>query len=344
MATFKLLKRSEWRQSWNERELQVLPATVGTKARLQWSGPYANNVLSLDKDGCAAYMEEDHTLCIYSRGRAIYLRDLPSAPGMLDKLLEKIDACRFPSAVSSAVFSVRANLPLMDRSSEEQARTQTAANFAARQGADTAAAQIRSLEQQLAKTAEVAAAQAADAACQAAAAAAAQIRSLEEQLAAATLETAKTNEPPTLSSTSPPGAPAVSIAVPPPPPPAAQPGMPEEDGPPLTLPPEAGESASDSWSLVDWAKGTGVHRAVAAALQAPLLAAKTAPPTAEAVLAYVKALEGREAVRRLLSTRGFIECLVELVSAELGVLQSVGATTSKEIGSKFAGAIALSCA
>ena len=338
MVTFKLLKRSEWRQAWNERELQVLPATVGTKARLQWSGPHANNVLSLDKDGCAAYMEEDHTLCIYSRGRTIYLRDLPSAPGMLDKLMEKIDACRFPSAVSS----VRADLPLMDRSSEEQARTQTAANSAARQAADAAAAQMRSLEQQLARAAEVAAAQAADAARQAAAAAAAQIRSLEEQLAAATLETAKTDESLISSSTPRPGA--LAVPMPPPPPPAAQTGMTEEDGPPLTLPPEAGESASDSWSLVDGAKGAGDHRAVAAALQAPLLAANTAPPTAEAVLAYVKALEGREAVRQLLSTRAFMECLVELVVAELGVLQSVGATTSKEIESKFAGAIALSCA
>ena len=218
MVTFKLLKRSGGAKHGTSASCKSCQRRLAPKL-VQWSD-YANNVLSLDKDSCAAYMEEDHTLCIYSR-RTIYLRDLPSAPGMLDKLMEKIDACRFPSAVSS----VRADLPLMD--GPRGTGRADCANSAARQAADAAAAQMRSLEQQLARAAEVAAAQAAGGTpgCRRRRA-----RSAGGAAGSGHVGTAKTDKSLISSSTPRPGA--LAVPMPPPPPPAAQTGMTEEDGPP----------------------------------------------------------------------------------------------------------------
>jgi hypothetical protein len=59
-------------------------------------------------------------------------------------------------------------------------------------------------------------------------------------------------------------------------------------------------------------------------------------------LEYVKGLTSREQVARLLGTGNFQATLVELVWNELCTLQSVGAAKSKDMESKFAGAVALS--
>ena len=107
------------------------------------------------------------------------------------------------------------------------------------------------------------------------------------------------------------------------------------------LPEEAEGGSSDAWSLDSWAKSAGVHRAVAAALHAPL-AGKQKVDEPDAVLEFVKSLASREEVHRLLSTRGFTSCLVDLVWGEVRTLQTAGAATSKDLESKFAGAIELS--
>jgi hypothetical protein len=84
-----------------------------------------------------------------------------------------------------------------------------------------------------------------------------------------------------------------------------------------------------------------VHRAVAAALLAPLAAEQRASVPG-AALEYIKGLTSREQVAQLLGTGNFQATLVELVWNELRTLQSVGAATSKDMESKFAGAVALS--
>ena len=130
-------------------------------------------------------------------------------------------------------------------------------------------------------------------------------------------------------------------ATPPPPPPTAVGPSLHADEAPLELPPDEDGGSGEAWSIVQWAKGAGVHRAVAAALLAPLAAEQRADVPG-AALEYVKGLTSREQVARLLGTGNFQATLVELVWNELRTLQSVGAATSKDMESKFAGAVALS--
>jgi hypothetical protein len=130
-------------------------------------------------------------------------------------------------------------------------------------------------------------------------------------------------------------------ATPPPPPPTAIGPSLHADEAPLELPPDEDGGSGEAWSTVQWAKGAGVHRAVAAALLAPLAAEQRADVPG-AALEYVKGLTSREQVAQLLGTGNFQATLVELVWNELRTLQSVGAATSKDMESKFAGAVALS--
>ena len=130
-------------------------------------------------------------------------------------------------------------------------------------------------------------------------------------------------------------------ATPPRPPPTAIGPSLHADEAPLELPPDEDGGSGEAWSIVQWAKGAGVHRAVAAALLAPLAAEQRASVPG-AALEYVKGLTSREQVAQLLGTGNFQATLVELVWNELRTLQSVGAATSKDMESKFAGAVALS--
>ena len=135
-------------------------------------------------------------------------------------------------------------------------------------------------------------------------------------------------------------------ATPPPPPPTAIGPLrttlhADADVAPLELPPDEDGGSGEAWSTVQWAKGAGIHRAVAAALLAPLAAEQRASVPG-AALEYVKGLTSREQVAQLLGTGNFLATLVELVWNELLTLQSVGAATSKDMENKFAGAVALS--
>ena len=100
-------------------------------------------------------------------------------------------------------------------------------------------------------------------------------------------------------------------------------------------------SPTEEWRIVEWIKGVCVHRAVAAALLAPLAAEQRASDPG-AALEYVKGLKSREQVAQLLGTRAFLATVVDMVWNEVRTLQSVGAATSKNLESKFAGAVALS--
>ena len=100
-------------------------------------------------------------------------------------------------------------------------------------------------------------------------------------------------------------------------------------------------SPTEEWRTVEWIKGVCVHRAVAAALLAPLAAEQRASDPG-AALEYVKGLKSREQVAQLLGTRAFLATVVDMVWNEVRTLQSVGAATSKNLESKFAGAVALS--
>ena len=119
-------------------------------------------------------------------------------------------------------------------------------------------------------------------------------------------------------------------ATPPPPPPTAIGPSLHADEAPLELPPDEDGGSGEAWSIVQWAKGAGVHRAVAAALLAPLAAEQRAGVPG-AALEYVKGLTSREQVAQLLGTGNFQATLVELVWNELCTLQSVGAATSKDM-------------
>jgi len=100
-------------------------------------------------------------------------------------------------------------------------------------------------------------------------------------------------------------------------------------------------SQTEEWRIVEWIKGVGVHRAVAVALLAPLAAEQRASDPG-AALEFVKGLKSREQVAQLLGTRAFLATVVDMVWNEVRTLQSVGAATSKNLESKFAGAVALS--
>ena len=109
------------------------------------------------------------------------------------------------------------------------------------------------------------------------------------------------------------------------------------------LPPDDEGTRQGEWSLGSWVESIGVHRAVAAALQAPLVAQSgQSQSQRDASLAFLKGLAGREEVAALLSTDTFRDTLVALVWAEVQSLQTFGAATGEELESKFAGALELS--
>ena len=115
-------------------------------------------------------------------------------------------------------------------------------------------------------------------------------------------------------------------------------GLPTEatQASPLVLPPEDVESiGSDKWTCVSWAKGVGVHRVVAAALQP-----QTTEGTDEdaAALAFLRGLKSRSDVAERFSRPAVAEALTDLVWAQVTRLQEAGAATTKELQNKFAGA------
>ena len=325
----RLLKRSEWLNTWNEREVTVWAASSSMSARLQWTGPNQLNTLPIDKHGCA-YMDKD-VLVVRSRDRLVYLRDSPTAVRLAAELCNKIGRLREEAPAEAAVTT--ADGQLQEKFAAAEARAQAAEASAAR-AIEAAAAQNHHLERQLASAKE----------------------QLSAMNAPAPAPEALPPPPMALAPTPPPA------ALPPSPVPAASssavgistkgPGaeVKEEVEAPFVLPPavEEGSVSSEDWNVVEWIRGAGVHRAVAAALQVPLLhtaaadGADPVPPTPAEVLAFLKGLDGRESVRTLLSTRQFIGCLVDLIWAEVRTLQSVGATTREDLTSKFAGAIELS--
>ena len=108
---------------------------------------------------------------------------------------------------------------------------------------------------------------------------------------------------------------------------------------PLELPPED-DTALDEWSISSWLGSAKVHRVVAAALQAQVVAQRCANDTA-AARGFIQGLQSRDDVASLLDTRRCMRSLIDLVWEEVQKLQRDGAATSREIASKFVGAIEL---
>ena len=107
--------------------------------------------------------------------------------------------------------------------------------------------------------------------------------------------------------------------------------------PPLTLPKDAPRQGGQ-WDLLEWTRGAGVHRVVAAALQEA--AGATKPGAApDAALSYLKGIKDRGELQRLLCTGAVVSGLVDLLWGEVQTLQAAGAATGTEIASKFAGAV-----
>ena len=109
--------------------------------------------------------------------------------------------------------------------------------------------------------------------------------------------------------------------------------------PPVAIPEDDDAATSDKWSLSKWVRGAGVHRVLAAALQAAVAAHAQ---SADGALCYLRGLKGRSELQRLLATRPVAEALVDVLWKEVQALQRVGAATAEEIQNKFAGSTALS--
>ena len=87
--------------------------------------------------------------------------------------------------------------------------------------------------------------------------------------------------------------------------------------PPL---PAEGDTSSDKWSLLSWASGAGVHRAVASALLAPLVASGLGTDDdTDAALALLKSLTDRSALSALLraNSDAMLEAVIDLVWREV---------------------------
>ena len=147
-----------------------------------------------------------------------------------------------------------------------------------------------------------------------------------------------------------------------PPPAAADVRTLEEENPPfepLTSAPEADapgnvhklsvpkeESAEDQgeWSLVAWARGTGVHRVVAAAIQrgAADKAGKQSVTDSEAILGFLRGLMKKSELAPLFGTGPVADAVTDLVWLEVEKLQAAKAVASNDVMGKFDGAIELS--
>ena len=107
----------------------------------------------------------------------------------------------------------------------------------------------------------------------------------------------------------------------------------------LTLPPDDEGGGSDKWTLVSWAKGTGVHRAVAAALQPPVAEGGYQD---EAALNFLRGMKHRSQLEKLLAKPEALRAMADLVWFQVVALQQAAAATTEELQSKFSGAIQLS--
>ena len=113
-----------------------------------------------------------------------------------------------------------------------------------------------------------------------------------------------------------------------------------QSNPALPLPANDEDTEQGEWSVVSWAEGMGVHRVVAAALQAPLVSQGQSTQS-DTSLAFIRDLTGRDEVAALLRTDEFMDALVDRVWAEVQSLQQFGVATGEELESKFAGALEL---
>ena len=109
----------------------------------------------------------------------------------------------------------------------------------------------------------------------------------------------------------------------------------------LTLADDDDSAANDRWSLLAWARGAGVHRVIAAALQRATRGSGLGTDT-QAALDFVRQLRDRDQLSRLLRAADVTDGIVDLVWREVLALQAAGVATSDEVQSKFAGAIELS--
>ena len=115
------------------------------------------------------------------------------------------------------------------------------------------------------------------------------------------------------------------------------PALPEDEANPDEARPSSNESTRptparpDSWSLLTWAQGIGVHEAIAFALH---------QDSDAAALDFVRNLKGRDNLESLLLNSVVLEQLVDIVWKEVQLLQRAG--DSSDIASKFSGAIELS--
>ena len=108
---------------------------------------------------------------------------------------------------------------------------------------------------------------------------------------------------------------------------------------------ESGPSADDDvtddkWSILAWAKGAGVHRVIAAALQRGAHSKGATDDDSQAALAFVRGLSDRAELQQLLCSPAVAEGIVDEVWMQVVALK--GAMTSEEVHEKFAGAVELS--
>ena len=113
----------------------------------------------------------------------------------------------------------------------------------------------------------------------------------------------------------------------------------------LSIPEEEGaEVDQGGWSLLAWARGAGVHRVVAAAIQrgAADKAGTDSVTDSEAILGFLRGLRHKSELAPLFGTGPVADAVTDLVWLEVKKLQAVKAVSGKDVMGKFNGAIELS--
>ena len=127
------------------------------------------------------------------------------------------------------------------------------------------------------------------------------------------------------------------------------PSAPETDAPgsrrALSIPEEEGaEVDQGGWSLLAWARGAGVHRVVAAAIQrgAADKAGTDSVTDSQTSLSFLRGLRYKSELAPLFGTGPVADAVTDLVWLEVEKLQAVKAVAGNDVMGKFDGAIELS--
>jgi len=112
----------------------------------------------------------------------------------------------------------------------------------------------------------------------------------------------------------------------------------------LSIPKEESAEDQGEWSLVAWARGAGVHRVVAAAIQrgAADKTGKESVTDSEAIRGFLRGLIDKSELAPLFGTGPVADAVTDLVWLEVEKLQAVKALANDDVMGKFGGAIELS--